>query len=612
MKPEIILLLLTILIPFYFVFTNRLRMDVAALLIALLLAIYQLAGLSMVGDAHTPEDAMKAFSGFSQPVILTLVSLFIMTGALEKSGFPRWMARRIIRMGNGSVASTIGLLAAASALLSLFMNNLAAAALLLPGAIEVSRQANIKPSKLLIPIAYGSLLGGAATYFTTANILVSDLLTVAQPPQSRLGILDFTPTGGLIAIAGILFLRFAGDKILPDRESTREQNQVSITGSQLEDYFQIGDRLWQGKIYPDSSLAGKTIREAGFGEKWGISIAAIKPKWGEYLIPYPETVLTVNDTLLLVGREEKIDLIRLEGMEIQPENDTTHLSQLGISVVEIIMTPQSQLLGSTLKEINFRQRYGLTILGIRNLNRSYRTDVGDFTLNFGDSLLVIGNVEQIKRVERTNDFVMIEPNGADQPLKKKTLIVSSLGILGAVLASLLGVPIYVAMLAGALFTLLLGGTTMEEGYQSIHWQAIFMVAGMYAVSLAMIHTGLAAQTGETLLRLVRPLGGLGLASGAYILTAALTQIVGGQVTAMITAPITISAAISMGVDPHAIAVATAIGCSASFLTPMAHPVNILMIGPGNYEFSDFLKAGWVLTILTLIMLLVGMVLFWGL
>ncbi len=193
------------------------------------------------------------------------------------------------------------------------------------------------------------------------------------------------------------------------------------------------------------------------------------------------------------------------------------------------------------------------------------------------------------------------------------LAFSAILIVGAAIAaSIAGVPVYLAMLAGAVVALLAHRLTMEEAYSSVEWQAIFLIAGMYVVSDAMVQTHLADLLGNGVLRAVTPFGGLGLAAGAYLLTALLTQLMGGQVAALVTGPVTISAAIQMGVSPQAIAVATAIGCSASFFTPLAHPVNILMIAPGNYTFGDFVRNGWPLTVVSFVMLLIGMVVFWRL
>lgn len=610
MHLTIWLLLFTVLIPILLVAFNKIRMDLAALIIAVLLGIFQLVGFGMLGPANSPQDAVKAISGFSQPVITTLIALFILTSSLEKSGVPRWLATRLIRFGGENPASYIGLFTLVSAGLSLFMNNLAAGALLLPSAMEVARRTHIKPSKILIPVAYGSLLGGSATYFTTANIIVSDLLRVANPPQPGLRFLDFTPTGGVIAVTGILLLWLIGNRLLPARESSQTQNQALLTGSELEDFYQLGDRLWESQIKRNSPLIGQSIRNSEIGRKWGVAVAAVERKPDEFELPYPDTVFSAGDTLFLVGREDKIKTLKELKMDIRPVRKGLHLTTGGIFVSELLLTPHSQALGQTLKQIDFRQKYGITVVGIRRLNRSYRTDVGDFSLNFGDALLIISDEDRLRQLKLSNEFVVIEPNPADQPIRKKQAVLSILAFLGVIIASILGAPVYLATLAAAIILLLTGTTTLEESYKAIHWQAIFLIAGMYAVSLAMVQTGLADDTGQWLLGLVSPLGGIGLALGAYLLSAALTQVMGGQVTALVTGPITIAAAISMGVSPHAVAVATAIGCSASFLTPMAHPVNVLMIGPGNYEFKDFLHVGWILSLVSFIMLFIGLTIFW--
>jgi len=233
-------------------------------------------------------------------------------------------------------------------------------------------------------------------------------------------------------------------------------------------------------------------------------------------------------------------------------------------------------------------------------------------LMLGDSLLMIGSRNDLQRLQNNPDFIVLEPDLGDQPVQR-TQAILTIGVLAmAIVASVLGLPVYLATLAGAIFLILTGVLDMEEAYRSVNWQAIVLVAGMYSVSLAMVNTGLAQMIGDYMLSLVAPLGPLGLAGGAYLLTALLTQVMGGQVTALVTGPITISAAIRLHTDPQAIAVATAIGCSASFFTPIAHPVNILMIAPANYRFRDFYPIGWRLTLVCFIALIVGLILFWRL
>ncbi len=604
--------LLIVSIPIILIMIGRLRMDIAALLIAVGLGLGQFFGLQVLGPAGQPGEAIKAISGFGQPVIITLISLFILTNALERSGVTRWTARKLIEIGGSSERRLIALFAATTAFLSLFMNNLAAGALILPGAMEVSRRTGIKPSKLLIPVAYGSLLGGAATYFTTANIIVSDLLRIAKPPQAPLNIFDFTPTGALIAIAGIAFLAFFGKRLLPEHEPSPEQSMTRLTGSELEDIYQIRERLWEAKVLPDSRLAGKTLAQANIGSRLGIEVAAIWRNREAIFTPSAEQTILSGDILLLIGREERVCQLEKEGIKTGREDGKAYISRRGVALVEVIPSPRSKVVGRTLKELNFRKNFGFTAVAIRRPDRTYRTDVGDIPLALGDSLLLVGSRQRVRALDNNANFIVLQPSLSDQPLNRRQVVLTVGTVLSAIVASILGVPVYLSVLLGALIVILSGVLKMEDAYQAIEWQAIFLIAGMYSLSLAMVETGLAADLGHWMVRFSSPFGTLGLAAGAYLLTALMTQVMGGQVSALVTGPVAISAAINMGISPQAIAVATATGCSASFFTPFAHPVNILMIAPANYTFSDFFRIGWRMTIVSFIMLLIGMALFWHL
>jgi di/tricarboxylate transporter len=609
--PQVFLMVIVI-IPLLLASLNRLRIDTAALLIAVMLGIAQFLGLGVLGPARAPADAVKAISGLSQPVVLMLVSLFIITMGLEKSGVTRWIARRRLMIGSRSERVLIGLFAVITALLSLVMNNLAAGMLILPAALEISRRTGVKPSKLLIPVAYGSLLGGAATYFTTANIIVSNLLITASPPQPPLHILAFTPTGGLIAVTGITFLAFFGYRWLPDRDPAPEQMMARMTGRDLEERYRLGERLWEARIQPGSIFAGKPLKESDIGRRFGLEIAGVLHRHHAIFSPAPSHIIHADDILLVVGREDRINELAETGVKIGRENAEGHISERGVRFIEVMPSPNSKALGHTLRELEFRTRYGLTAVALFRGGRSYRTDVGSFPLILGDSLLMIGPRSQLNRLRNNPDFVLMEPDPGDQPVKPAIAFLT-LGVLtGAIAASILGLPVYLAMLAGAVFLILTNVLDIDEAYRSIQWQAVVLIAGIYSVSLAMVNTGLAQLIGERLLAFVIPLGPLGLAGGAFLLTSLLTQVIGGQVAALVTGPITISAALSMQTDPQAIAVATAIGCSASFLTPISHPVNLLMIGPANYRFGDFFHVGWRLTVVSFIALIAGLMLFWKL
>jgi di/tricarboxylate transporter len=607
---EQLFVIFSVVIPLALVMMNRLRSDLAALLIAILLGIAQFAGLNVLGD--TSKDAIKSISGLSQSVIVTLLSLFIITRALDKTGVTRWVARRILAIGGQSESRLIVLFSGATAVLSLFMNNLAAGALLLPSAMDVSRRTGIKPSKLLIPVAYGSLLGGVATYFTTANIIVSDLLTSANPPQAPLHILDFTPTGGLIAIAGIIFMALVGRHLLPDRDPSPEQSVARRSGSELEKAYQLRDRLWEVRVKEDSRMVGKPLSETDLGERLGLAVAAIWRGRQAIFAPASDEVIRANDILLIVGREERVSQLAETHVTIGRDPSDQPISTRGVKLVELILAPQSPAAGRTLKELEFRTRTGFTAVALWRDRRSYRTNVADRPLIPGDSILLVGSSNQIKRLQNRRDFIVLDTDSSDQPVAWRGAALAIAITVLAVLASVLGAPTYLSMLAGAVLLMLTGLISSEEAYRSVEWSALFLIAGMYAVSLAMVRTGLAQEVGNVMVAIVTPFGPLGLAAGAFLLTGLLTQFMGGQVTALVTAPIAISAAISLHTSPQAIAVCVAIACSASFLTPLAHPVNVLMIGPANYKFNDFFRIGWMLTVISFVMLMVGMILFWHL
>jgi len=604
-----ILILCVFLLPLLAVLLGRLRMDIAALMIAGSLALLQYIGFEVLGQSADSKSALLAISGFGQSTVIVLVCLFILTAALEKSGFARWITQQILHIGGNSVRRLVLLFSGTAAVLSLFMNDVAAGALLIPSTLEASRRTQIKPSKLLIPVAFGSLLGGMATYFTTANIIASDMLLAVAPGQPPLSILSFLPTGGLIAVAGLAFLAMFGDRILPERDPASADSRLS-TGSELEELYALNERTWRVTIRKNSPLIGQTLWEIGLGEKYGLTLAAIQRRKRDFILPGARFEVESGDRLFIIGRKERIAELLAFNIQIKPANRDNSLSKRGLTVFELLVAPRSGAVGKTLKDLNFRQRYGWSVLALQHGTDKYRTNVGSRRLAVGDSLLVIGESGKRELIRRDRDFILLEPNLADQPILLKETIISVSLLFGAVAAAALGVPIFIAMLAAAVLLLLTSTLSMQEAYEAIEWQVIFVVGGMYGLSVAMVQTGLADITGQWMVRLADVFGPLGLAGGAFLISSILTQIMGGQVTILVTGPIAISAALQYGLNPQAIAVATAIGCSNSFLTPMAHAVNLIMISPGGYQFGDYFKIGRWLFLIAFIGLLAGMILFW--
>jgi len=604
--------LLIIFLPLTLVMLGRWRMDVAALLMMAALGLAQFFGWGILGKPQTPADAILAIAGFSQPVIITLIGLFILTQALTANGMMQWMSQQMMRLGGGTEGRLIFLFAGSAALLSLLMNNVAVGALLLPGAMQVSRRTRLPPSKLLIPIAFGTALGGMATYFTTANIILSNLLINASPPQAGLDFRSFFPVGGLIALVGILYLAILGRHLLPSRQPGPEQMLARRSSAELERLYALGERLWLGRVAAHSPLAGQSLQQSRIGELLGIVVVAIWRKRQAIFNPSAAEVIQPGDMLLLVGNEQRVQRLSQWGIEIGREKENVSLSRFNVSLVEVVLAPHSSYEGKTLKALNFRRAYGFTAIALMRRGRSYRTDVGTLPLEAGDSLLMIGPSSRLRDLRANPEIILLEVEAPVPLVPRKRALFSLLLLLGAVAASVMGMPAYLAILSAASLALLLNLLPVQEAYRAIEWQVLFFIAGMSAASRAMVNTGLAALAAESVVRLLTGSGSLELAGAAFLLSAALTQFMGSQTTAFVIGPIAISAALHLGLAPQPIALAAAIGCSASFLTPTSHPVNLIMMNPGNYRFGDFARVGLGLMALTFLTLLAGLVLFWHL
>ena len=605
MNQSQILVLCVIFLPLFAVMAKRLRLDIAALIIATLLGILQYVGFGVLGPKSDPDISIRALSGFGRPAVLVLACLFILTGALEKSGFARWITKQILRMGGKSVSRLIFLFASSAALLSLFMNDVAVGALLIPSVLETYYRTEIKPSKLLIPVAFGSLLGGMATYFTTANIVISDVLVSVSPNKESLSFFSFFPTGGLI------FLAVFGDRLLPEHESSSALGTRASTGSELEEIYELCERTWRATVQKDSTLVNHTLEDIGFGNKYGLTLVAIYQGKNMLSLPNPGYKINAGDQLLFIGREERVKKLVDLGVRIKLIEKETTLSKRGLAIFELLVAPRSNVVGKTLKILNFRQQYGLSVIALQRRNKSYRTDVGSLQLEIGDSLLVAGEISRRDNMRLNKEFLLLEPSLSDQPLVIKDTLIS-LGVLfGSVIATMMGVPIYLALLTAVIVLLVTGTLSIQGVYEAIEWQVI-IIGCMFGISVALIETGLVDIAGERLMHLAFITGPLGLACGTFLISSIFAQIMGGQIAALIVGPIAISVALKYGVNLQAIAVATAIGCSNSFLTPMAHAVNLIMVSPGGYDFRDFFRIGRWLFLISFIMLLVGMMLFWQL
>ena len=595
-----ILTVLTILsLAIILMATELLRADIVALIMTVALAL--------TGVLTTRE----AFSGLSRSAVVTILAVFILTGGLHRTGVTRRVGLALQRLTGDRPVRMLLVIMLGGAFLSLFMNNIAAAAVLMPALMDVTRRTRVSPSKLLMPLAFGVNLGGAATLLATSNILVSDALR--DLGLTPFGLFDFAPVGLPLVAAGILYMLFLGRHQLPSISPADRFGSRRSGGSRLAKTYALEERLREVRISPESSLVGKTILASRIGEKLGISILAVCRN-GEVasMAPQPDQVIEAADTLVVAGRVERIQqLADLAGAAVVAPSLNNGFHTDDVAFVEVILTPRSHAAGSTLKELHFREKYGLSAVALWRGERSYRTDVGDMKLRFGDALLVHGRRSGVDVLRADHDFLALTEVG--EPLRTRRAGLATLIVVMALVASALNLlPIAVSMMVGALAMVVTECLTMDEAYRSVEWKTIFLVAGMLPAGIALTKSGAAAWLGELLVTRLATWGPLALAGGMLVLATLLTQVMSGQVTAVVLTPIAIATALQVGVEPRAIAMTVAMGCSMVFMTPTGHPVNVFVMGPGGYRYRDFLRVGLPLTLIGFVITLVVLPVFWPL
>lgn len=588
---ELSLMVLTVIL-FAVILTDRLPIEIVALTLLLVLTFTELV----------PAD--EALSGFSSSVVITLLGLFVITRALEETGVIHRIADRLNRMGAGSEVRLITIFMIAGATLSLIMNNVAAGAVLLPAALRVAHISGVRPSKLLMPLSFGTLVGGMTTYLTTANILMSTLLQ--ENGLQGLTMLDFIPTGGIITIAGVLYMTLIGRHLLPDHGSLTQRVLPD-----LSETYQLQERTWEVQVLDGSRLVASTLRHSEISATLGLTVLAIWRNGQAIFTPQPETVIRPRDVLLVLGRQERVETLLTWGTQLRQTNIPPTLDRTVI-LAEAIVPPRSGAVGQSLQALKFRDKFGATVVAIWRGGHSYRTDVGKMPLSVGDALLVVGDAAHVNRVAADPDFLMPLQETATRPTRPEKAA-WAIAITAVVLALAIFelFPIGPVMLAGAVAMVLSDSLSLEGFYDAIEWKVIFLVAGMLPLSIAISDSGLADRAGRAMVALLATQHPIWLIVGIFLMTVFVAQIIGGQVAALVIGPIAISAALQLDISPQATSVTVAIGCSTAFLTPFAHPVNIIMMGPGGYQLSDFLRVGIGMTLVTLMMLVVGMVVFWG-
>lgn len=581
--------------------SNKIPSDLVALLVV--------AALGLTGVLTTEE----AFSGFSRSAVITIIAIFVLSDALQKTGVTEQVGNILLKVGGHSEFRLITTVMIAGAFLSLFMNNIAAAAVLLPGVSGAAKRAGVNTSRLLMPLAFSTILGGTATLFTTSNIVLNSILR--DNSIEGFSVYDFMPVGVPVVIAGIIYVAFLGRRSLPGDSPLERTFAPEASGrGDLVKAYNLGERLFRARVPNDSFLNGKALAECTLREDFDVSVVAIERSGKRILDPSPQTKLKVGDLLVLEGDEDDFRLRDVEPlMEYLPESEwrESDLESRAVEIVEAMIAPRSRLIGKTLKEAHFRERFGLSVLAIWRGDQEMFTELADVELKFGDALLLQGSRERLAVAKDDPDLLLLLPEEEAEitvPGKgRAALMIFVATILFAIIFPQLTAAI---VLGGALAMMLTRIVTTEQAYSSIGWKSVFLVAGMLPMGIALTKTNAAGLAAVKILDVFGGHGSMVLLAGLFIVTVVFTQLINGSVAATIIGPIAIQIAHQAGADPRAMVMGVAIATSMAFITPLSHAVNILVMSPGGYGFKDYLKVGLPLTILLFIVVMLFLPVFW--
>jgi di/tricarboxylate transporter len=783
MTVEIFIVLVILGVSLVLFVSEVIRMDLVALLVLCTLAITGLV------------DAEGAFAGFSNSAVITVWAMFILSEGLTRTGIADIIGRQVMRVAGRREIAMIFVIMVTGAVLSAFMNNIGVAALMLPVVVDVARRTRIPASRLLMPLAYSTLLGGLMTLIgTPPNLLISESL--AQGGYAPFELFDFTPLGSAIMITGVLFVALIGRLLLPKKRGERDKH---VSQRSLRTRYKLHERTFLLRVPRDSILVGKTLSESRIGTSTGLIILALIRDGRSDTLPSRQTVLRGGDGILVQGRvdqfrelyrlsdlviereapvlksmvaakvayaevtitegsplvgellrhaefrsrfdvavvgllrksgyrttnlsyvplragdrvlvqgereaieglekyadftdiellsyerlteqyrtDERLFVVRvpknselsgttlgksrladvfdfrvlatfregklgvmprddevLEGgdlllIEGQPadldvlrglqdlEIDTSVPANLGafdserLTLMDATLDPRSSLAGRAVGELNFRERYGIELAGIWREGETVGVDLAEERLQIGDALLLLGPRDRLQLLDTDSDFLILTPLGRKPPDTRRAPLAAAI-MLGVVVSVLLGyAPISVAAVVGGSAMVLTGCLNMEQAYRAIDWRAIFLIAGMLPLGTAMQSTGAATYIADQVMALLGDAGPWPVIMGLYIVTAMATMIIPTAALVVLMSPIVLSAMSDMGYAPESAMMAIAMAASASFTSPISHPANILVMGPGGYRFVDYLKVGVPLTIVVFIAVMILLPLFWPL
>lgn len=542
----------------------------------------------------------RAFEGFGSDTVITILGLLILTAALLRTGVIDLVSRFILKHTGENPTHLVIVIMCTAAGLSAFISNTAATAFFIPLVIGIGQRAKMSPSKLLMPLAFSSILTSSVTLISTStNLVVSGLMT--QADLKPMGMFELAPVGIPIAVVGLTYMFFVGRRLIPERGQPGD----------LISEFGMRPYLSELVILPSSTYVGKNLENAAFRRDMDLNVIQVVRNKREVLLPRPDLVLKEGDVLLVEGKTEHLLKIKdTAGIDIKADVKLTDptLDPKGASLVEVILMPKSPLIGRTLKGYRFRERYGLQVLGVNRHGENIRRKLSQAPLRMGDVLLLQGSPENIAALENENVVKILNAVNEERPNRRRArraiaifVGVIALGTIKISGTQLLSFPL--AMMLGVVLVFLTRCITPEEAYREVEWKAVILIGSMLALGVAMQETGTAAYLARLITDFAGKAGPFWLLTGFFILTVALTQPMSNQAAAAVIVPVAIQTAIQLGLSPRTFTMMIAVAASCSYLTPL-EPSCLMVYGPGRYKFMDFLKVGSILTVLIYIIAIV--------
>jgi di/tricarboxylate transporter len=529
--------------------------------------------------------ANLAFEGFGSDTAIMILGLLILTAALVRTGVVQLLSRQILRRVSDNHGQLFWVLTGTAGLLSGFLSNTATAAFFTPMTIGLSRKLKINPSKLLMPMAFSTILASSVTLVgTSTNVVISGLMTLQG--MRPLGMFELTPVGIPILVIGLLYLFFIGRHLIPVRDSKQDGLQKEIL-SYCSEF----------KLTEDSPWDGKTLAEIGLGKEYDLNVLRIQKEPGYHVEPRANTILKKGDRVLVEGNRD--DLVALEDQDFV--KFTGEFGEDGeiakdLSMAEVILLPGSPLVGRTLWGLDFRDRYKLQVLGINRKGETIRRRISRTRLQVGDQLLLQSDPDTINSLGSNNNFRIVSGKLDILPETEKAPL--SLAIFGVVILlvsfNVLSLP--VGVMLGALAALVTRCITPIEAYRRVNWSAWLLISSMLALGRAMEESGLATLVADQIVDLIGETNPVLILGAFFLLSLLLTQPMSNQAAAVVIIPIAIQTAAQLSLNARTFAVMIAVGASCSFITPL-EPACLMVYGPGNYRFFDFVRVGFLLTLL---------------